>query len=739
MYSKSSIQSNRVWGAVLLLSALFSCTPTHKPMLLLVSDPVSKQVDLHFRDKPVVKGLALRAISQGSTAPIELRAVSDHVVEVVYSTFVLRIYHHTPEDVYIFSAITDHALPEGMELCMATMVGVNQYLGSYRYGPVKAWTHPVMATRVEDLPQEDLQHLLMLTADSTYYSMVPLISGDYVSRIGAGHGGLRVYAHSYRQEGADNEVFLAAVGSSTDPYQAVEHSYEWGLTRTDKAAALRKNKNFPDFFNYIGWCTWNSYGHKLHSKEVEKGLQTFADKGIHLPWLLLDDGWNKVSAYGTGTLQQWEAFEERFPDFKNWIAKTKKRYKIREIGVWHAFNGYWAGIDTSSALFSSTKDMLVPYIDKVAWDHKDSDTFWGPSPQGDKARSFYRTWHTYLQEQGIGFVKVDNQLIGDRITKGSGTSWGRGTAALQHHLHESVKEHFDGRIINCMDMTTDAVYHFGDSPIGRSSEDFFPDNQSYTITAGGAAVHVLCNVYNSLWWSQLVWPDFDIFQSHHPQAEYHAMARVLSGGPVYLTDYPGMQVTEVYRLLAGNDGRILRADVPCLPTRDCLFDMRGERPLKAFTKAGASYIVGVFHASDLDSVQGSVGPIDAEVPTEGEYLMISYRHKKPFRAHSRLRVPVRMARYESDLYFFYPIDQAHEALALGSPSRYLVPATVESQVWTEAKVLKVTAKDIYDTFWVYAPSMPKQVVDADGKKLDFSYSDHLITVSPHTREFVLHF
>ena len=60
-------------------------------------------------------------------------------------------------------------------------------------------------------------------------------------------------------------------------------------------------------------------------------------------------------------------------------------------------------------------------------------------------------------------------------------------------------------------------------------------------------------------------------RSKHPAAELHAAARVVSGGPLYVSDYPGAHDFDLLRRLVLPDGSILRALLPGRPTRDSLF------------------------------------------------------------------------------------------------------------------------------------------------------------------------
>ena len=62
----------------------------------------------------------------------------------------------------------------------------------------------------------------------------------------------------------------------------------------------------------------------------------------------------------------------------------------------------------------------------------------------------------------------------------------------------------------------------------RASDDFYPrDPVSHTV-------HIAAVAYNSVFLGEFMQPDWDMFHSLHPAAEYHASARAISGGPLYV-------------------------------------------------------------------------------------------------------------------------------------------------------------------------------------------------------------
>lgn len=101
--------------------------------------------------------------------------------------------------------------------------------------------------------------------------------------------------------------------------------------------------------------------------------------------------------------------------------------------------------------------------------------------------------------------------------------------------------------------------------VARASDDFYPRDPSSTTP------HIAASAYNSLFLAPLVQPDWDMFQSIHPAARLHAMARAVSGAAIYVSDKPGNHDFDLLKELVLPDGSVIRAQLPGRPTRDCLF------------------------------------------------------------------------------------------------------------------------------------------------------------------------
>lgn len=98
--------------------------------------------------------------------------------------------------------------------------------------------------------------------------------------------------------------------------------------------------------------------------------------------------------------------------------------------------------------------------------------------------------------------------------------------------------HFSVKAISCMSQTPDILFHSQlpkNSPpiLVRNSDDFLPE------VPASHPWHVWNNAHNALLTQHLnLLPDWDMFQTVHEYSGFHAAARCVSGGPIYITDVP---------------------------------------------------------------------------------------------------------------------------------------------------------------------------------------------------------
>ncbi len=399
--------------------------------------------------------------------------------------------------------------------------------------------------------QDPFLVLMALCGDRTRADFEGIVSAGAAEQSGA--GGIRVTVSSNQQGGTSFEepVFACAVGA--DPYELIGRIYRELKRCRSYPFKMREEKSYPDIFRTLGWCTWDSLGQKVTEEAIFRKMDELREKQIPVKWVLIDDGWSWVDPEKQ-TLKSFRADPVKFP---NGLAHTvrclKENYGVEAVGVWQAFKGYWNGIDENFEDWLKVKDCLCRYGNGEI----------SVKPDASSAFGFWDSWHSILQRDGIDFVKIDGQSSMQLMQQGVST-YGEGAQALYKGMEASVLLHFDGRVINCMGMAPENVMNRSVTALSRSSDDYLPS------TSGSFYEHAMQNAYNNVYQGPLYYGDWDMFWTEHEDASRSALLRMISGGPVYISDAYGHTDPDLIRKITGADGKLLMCEDIGRPTLDCL-------------------------------------------------------------------------------------------------------------------------------------------------------------------------
>lgn len=187
-------------------------------------------------------------------------------------------------------------------------------------------------------------------------------------------------------------------------------------------------------------------------------------------------------------------------------------------------------------------------------------------------------------------------------------------------------------------------------------------------------------------------PDWDMFHSLHPAAEYHAAARAIGGCPIYVSDKPGNHNFDLLRKLVLPDGSVLRAQLPGRPTRDSLFvDPARDRTslLKIWNMNKCTGVVGVFncqgagwckvekktriHDTSPGTLTSSVCASDVDLINQvagaewhGETIVYAYRSGEVIRLPKGASIPVTLKVLEFELFHFCPIQEVAPSISFAA-------------------------------------------------------------------------
>lgn len=299
--------------------------------------------------------------------------------------------------------------------------------------------------------------------------------------------------------------------------------------------------------------TWNGLGQRLTEENIYKAVDILAENKINITNLIIDDNWQNLDYQGEGQFQHgWSSFEadpKTFPSGLRAVTSNirLKHPNIQHIAVWHALWGYWGGIDPDGEIAKTYKT-----IEAVRIDGKRRNLPLGGKVTlvaKEEVAKFYDDFYSFLSLSGVDAVKTDAQFMFDTL-RDAGDRRDLFNTYLDAWTVSSLK-HFSVKTISCMSQTPQILYHSqlpSNRPaiLVRNSDDFFPEVPS------SHTWHVWTNAHNALMTQHLnLLPDWDMFQTVHDYSGFHAAARCVSGGPIYVTDVPGQHDVGLINQMTG--------------------------------------------------------------------------------------------------------------------------------------------------------------------------------------------
>lgn len=521
------------------------------------------------------------------------------------------------------------------------------------------WTFPTFTKTMSELDIET-QCLIMKCGD-THIHMMPLCNGDFRAEFDS--DGLHITSGQAGKRQLKGDFLAVCVAD--DPFTAVSENYK--AARADGAISvpLKSERKLPDMFSGFGWCTWNTFYHKVNAKGIFEKLEEFKAKGIPVKWVMIDDGWSTLDGW---YLCDFAVDPVKFPEgLGACIKRMKEEYGVEYVGVWHAFNGYWMGVKKDSPLHKAQAEnlTLAPC------------GYYLPAVDEEKAFKFWDAWHSYLAENGVDFLKIDNQSCTSHLLAGIMPT--AEAARIAHRaIERSIVKNFGGKVINCMGMDMENVFARPCTALSRNSDDFFPERER------GFVSHLLQNAYNAIWHSQMYHCDYDMWWSRHESAVQSGVLRAISGSPIYVSDKVGESDSERIMPTIENDGTVMLCDTAACPTLDCVYtDCRTSGTLmKIWNRSGDAFAAALFNVGEgeitdalkIDTIPGI---------EDRDYVAYEFFSKKFTRVNKSSALEATIAEDDQVVYSIYPVekDENGEFIMLGNVEKY-VPIASKNKVKT---------------------------------------------------------
>lgn len=593
------------------------------------------------------------------------------------------------------------------------------------------WMAPYYGRKISEVPG-GTQFLISRLADGTFLLLLPLISDRYRFTLQGGKdaehvelvydGGIAGIEKEYRQL-----PVLAAV-SGSDPY-ALVHTLVKETAGKLKTFKLRTEKKKPDFLSCFGWCSWDAFYQDVDEKKVLYALESFRKSKIKVEFVILDDGWQSISAEEGKRLISFEADRRKFPGgLRSLISRAKKKHHIKYFGVWHALEGYWNGIVPSDLLPYKFVLARQPRVVKPRPDGTIPVQYICNFVSPEDAGKFFNDYHLTLKKEGVDLVKVDVQgllpfyFIKDYCIREETVK------AYSYGMQHSAEKYFNGNLINCMCNSSDFFFHFKTANLWRNSDDYFPAKP-----LADQYKHLHCNAKNAFFSSTFCYPDWDMFQSGNTGADLHAAARALSGGPVYVCDKPEEHDFTVLESFADMNGKLLQPDMPALPSPDILLEdvENDEQVLKIFNRSGMSGLLGIFNCSKAagKTLECTVSPQDVYALPGEEFAVYSRKNKTVFTMNRAEKRSLELPYGSFDILTFSPVKNG--IAPIGVDGKYIPPAIFQA-IRYRKNTLEVKVR-CGGTILFYADTKPL-AVRKDSENIPFIFRNHLVRVKVRSKE-----
>ena len=537
------------------------------------------------------------------------------------------------------------------------------------------WCRPAFGKKLSDVPDET-QALVAKCEDGEFLVILPVVNDTYKCVLEGTEAGLRAKLYSWYDRLLHCKGLAFVYAKGDNPFAMMENCTKEALAFLGTGIRTRQERRYPEIFEYLGWCSWDSMQIRVNEEGILTKCREFQAKNIPVKWAIFDDMWGTVSDFYGKTynnfgemvalmhrsaLDSFEADPFRFPNgLKGCIDKVKE-YGIK-VGMWHPVTGYWRGLAKGKDAYNQTKEFLIETADgRYIHDYKT-----------EKSYGFYNKFHDFLRACGAEFIKIDNQSMIRKYYKGLAPV---GQIARQYHdgMEASVGQHFDNAMINCMGMNSEDMWNRTVSAISRCSNDFLPENSQWFVE------HVTQCAYNSYVQGQFYFCDWDMWWTDDGQAVKNSVMRAISGGPVYVSDQLERSKAEILKPLATSDGRILRCDRPAMPSKDCLTEdpTKSGKPMKVQNICGRSGILAVVHIGDeTKEVSGTVSPSDIPELTNGTYVM--YEHfSKEFRLVSYEEQIAVTLKDKDDIRLYCFVPYENNFAVIGRIDKFISPKTVK--------------------------------------------------------------
>ncbi len=433
----------------------------------------------------------------------------------------------------------------------------------------------------------------------------------------------------------------------------------------------RDNKDYPEPFKYLGWCTWEEFKRDINDSLLVSSIQKIKKSPVPVRFALIDDG-HEWTAPGIGKLKSFVPDPRKFP--RGWlpVADLKSDADIRWLGLWHHQSGYFNGLAEENQ-FGDLNQQLTSLVSGL----------YLPKPEMESIDVFYRQLFGSSREAGFDFNKIDFQSTNLKHYIGEANA-----VQAHHWVAQAMERNIQSQgldLLNCIAQDMVSISNTKYSSVTRCSQDYRMGNIS------NARIHIYQSYNNLLWMGHTVFGDHDMFHSSDTVCgRLMAVSKAMSAGPVYLSDHPDEFIPEYITPICYGDGEIIRPIAPALPLPESVFNnpMHNKTAYRVIApqpnKAASVVCYNLFEANrdvtvtanvstdDYQHASALIQPYPGEwhLPDEGLILYDWYEQEIIPGGKPRFE----LTGFSDKLVHLYPVKEG--VAVIGRTDKYMSPATV---------------------------------------------------------------
>ncbi|MEI6865748.1 Sip1-related alpha-galactosidase [Flavicella sp.] len=395
--------------------------------------------------------------------------------------------------------------------------------------------------------------MMLKKENGQYLALLPLVSNRIGNSFSIRNKGVYLTMATYGTRTENISAPLISYAQSDNPYEAAREAWELAMKAEEIKDNInwRENKKYPEPYKYLGWCSWEHYKKNISEEIILDAIREVKSSDIPFRWVLIDDGYLDVKK---SQLMSFGVDKKKFPNGWEPIISQKDE-KLKWMGIWRNFNGYWGGISPDHTMSNLQKHLVMRNENNKNQRYMPKITF-------DAAYAFYNEMTAITKANGFDMIKVDFQSDNFRYNTGS-----ENAILGVHYNNTALEENCKSKelyLLNCIAQQNFNVFNHKYSALIRGSIDYKTTRDRLDLT-------LVQNFANAFWLGHTHWLDQDMFFANYKEtARLMAVSRAVSGGPIYLSDEPQNIEDTVLKPLTYADGRILGTLAPGVPLPESL-------------------------------------------------------------------------------------------------------------------------------------------------------------------------